>query len=101
MVARFPRSDLEKIGDRLEQVEAILVHQGVLSIRLIAARKLLSPLDSTILPTRSMRKLLISILETMLRLNGETATGADLAGLLREIEDLRRAVQTRQADVTS
>ena len=91
------RTDLEKIGDRLEQVEAILAYEGALTRRLIAVRELLS--HSAALPTRGMRKRWIAILETMLKLDANVATAAQVADLLRQIESLRRAVRAHEADI--
>ena len=96
-----PRSELEKIGDRLEQVEAILAYVGPLHRRLVAVRSLLSPSGSAILPTRSMRKRWTDILETMLKLDAKVATPAEVADLLRQVEHLRRAVRAHEADIVS
>jgi hypothetical protein len=93
------RTDLEKIGDRLEQVEAILAYEGALTRRLIAVRELLGHSDSAALPTRSMRKRWIDLLETMLKLDANVATAGDVANLLRQIENLRRAVRGHEADI--
>ena len=76
------RTDLEKIGDRLEQVEAILAYEGALTRRLIAVRVLLSHSDSAALPTASMRKRWIGILESMLKLDAKVATAAEVCGSL-------------------
>ena len=96
-----PRSELEQIGDRLEQVEAILVYEGALHRRLIAARSLLNLSGSALLPTRSMRKQWIEMLETMLKLDAKAATVAEVADLLRQVEILRRAVRAHEADIGS
>ena len=93
------RTALEKIGDRLEQVEAILAYEGALTRRLIGVRELLSRSDSAALPTRGMRKRWIDILETMLKLDANVATTAQGADLLRQIESLRRAVRAHEADI--
>ena len=93
-------SDLERIGDRLEQVEAILAYEGALTRRLIAVRELLSLSDSAALPS-SMRKRWIDILETMLKLDAEDASAADVAELLRQIKSLRRAVRAHEAAIGS
>ena len=93
------RTDLEKIGDRLEQVEAILAYEGALSRRLIAVRELLRLSDSATLPTRSMRERWIDILETMLKLDAKVATAAEAADLLLQVEGLRRAVRAHEAKI--
>ena len=94
-----PRSDLERIGDRLEQVEAILAYEGALHRRLIAARSLLNVSARAALPTRSMRKQWTDMLETMLKLDAKFATAAEAADLLRQVEALRRAVRAHEADI--
>ena len=71
------RTDLEMIGDRLEQAEAILAYEGMLTRRLIAVRELLSQSDTASLPTLSMRKRWIDILETMLKLDANVAVAAE------------------------
>ena len=93
------RSDLEKIGDRLEQVEAILAYVGPLHRRLIAVRSLLNVSGSAVLPTRGMRKRWTDMLETMLRLDAKVATPAEGAELLRQVESLRRAVRAHEANI--
>ena len=93
------RTDFEMIGDRLEQVEAILAYEGVLTRRMIAVRELLSHYDGAALPTLSMRKRWIDILETMLKLDANVATAAEAADLLQQVERLRRAVRAHQADI--
>jgi len=100
-VSGRPRSDLELIGDRLEQVEAILAYEGALHRRLIAVRSPLNLSGSAVLPTRSMRKRWTDLLETMLRLDAKVATPAAAAELLRQIEGLRRAVRAHEADIGS
>ena len=59
----LPRSHLEKIGDKLEQSEAILAYEGVTFHRIAAVRALLRALRSTVMPTLSMRKQWVSIAE--------------------------------------
>ena len=95
------RSDLERISDRLEQVEAILAYEGALHRRLLAVRSLLSGFSSTVFPTHDMRKHWIDILETMLRLDAKVATVAEAAELLQHVERLRRAVRAHEADIGS
>src|SRR5262249_23289321 len=95
------RSDLETIGDRLEQAEAILAYEGALSRRLFAVRKLLSGFDSAVLPTRGMRKRWIGVLETILKLDHQAATAAEVADVVRQIQNLRRAVRAHEADISS
>lgn len=97
----LPRSDLEKIGDRLEQAEAILAYEGTTAHRLSAVRALLSPLGSTVMPTRSTRKQWVGIVETMLQLKHDTATADEAGDLSRQIADLRRAIHAHQADIIS
>jgi hypothetical protein len=97
----WPRSDLEQIGDRLEQVEAILAYEGPLHRRLIAVRSLLNLSGSAVLPTRSMRKRWTDMLETMLRLDAKVAAPAEAAELLRQVESLRRAVRAHEVDIGS
>ena len=93
------RTDLEKIGDRLEQVEAILAYDGALPRRLIAVRSLLNLSGNAALPTRAMRKDWTELLEMMLKLDAKAATPAEVADLLREVERLRRAVRAHEADI--
>jgi hypothetical protein len=100
-VSSQPRSDLELIGDRLEQVEAILTYEGALHRRLLAVRSLLNLSGSAVLPTRSMRKRWTDMLETMLRLDAKAATPAEAEELLRQVESLRRAVRAHEADIGS
>ena len=95
----FPRSELEQIGDRLRQAEAILAYEGALTRRLIAVRELLSRSDSTALPSPNTRKLWADILETMLRLDMMVPAAGEVADLLRQIESLRRAVRAHEADI--
>src|SRR5689334_1227248 len=95
------RTDLERIGDRLEQVEAILAYEGALTRRLIGVRELLSHSDSAALPTRSMRNRWADILETMSKLDAKVASAADVADLLREIETFRRAVRAYETSIGS
>ena len=95
------RTDLEMIGDRLEQAEAILAYEGTLTRRLIAVRELLSLSDSGTLPTRAMRKHWTDILETMLKLDAHVAAAADVADVLRQVEALRRTVRAHEADIGS
>ena len=97
----WPRSELENIGDRLEQVEAILAYEGPLHRRLIAVRSLLNLSARAALPTRAMRKDWTELLETMLKLDAKVATPAEAADLLRQVEMLRRAVRAHEADIGS
>ena len=95
----LPRSDLEVIGDRLEQAEAILAYEGALGRRLTAVRSLLSHSGGAALPTRSMRKQWTEILETMLKLDAKVATPGEAAELLRQVESLRRAVRAHEGHI--
>ena len=95
----IPRSELEQIGDRLEQAEAILAYEGALPRRLSAVRSMLSQYNSGALPTSSMRKRWTEILETMLKLDAKFASAAEAAELLQRIKDLRKAVRAHEGIV--
>jgi hypothetical protein len=92
-------SDIKRIGDRLEQVDAILACEGGLHRPLSAVRSLLSGFSGTAFPTHDMRRRWIDMLETMLRLDAKVATVAEAADLLRHVEQLRRAVRAHEADI--
>lgn len=96
----LPRSDLEKIGDKLEQAEAILAYEGGTFHRLAAVRALLRTLNSTVMPTLSMRKQWVGIVETTLRLKHDMATADEVVDLSRQIADLRRAIRAYEADIS-
>jgi hypothetical protein len=96
----LPRSHLEQIGDKLEQAEAILAYNGGSSHRLAAVRALLSPLGSAVMPSLSMRKRWVGIVETMLRLKHDMATADEVADLSRQIVDLRRAVRAHEVHIS-
>ncbi len=94
------RSDLEKMGDRLEQAEAILAYDGASSHRLAAVRALLRTLSSTVMPTPSMRKQWVAIAETMLLLKQDMATTVEVADLSRQIATLRQAIRAHEVDIS-
>ena len=92
------RFDLEEIGDRLEQVEAILAYAGAGSRRLIAVRVLLQDYKLENMPTRGLREKWLAIIEAMLKLDS-SATDDQLGDLRQQIADLRGAVHAYQSKV--
>ena len=93
------RSDLEEIGDRLEQVEAILAYAGAGSRRLIAVRALLQDYKAENMPTRGIREKWVAIIEAMLKLD-RSATDDQLRDLRRQVADLRGAVHAYQSNLS-
>ena len=93
------RSDLDEIGERLEQVEAILAYAGAGSRRLIAVRALLQDYKAENMPTSGMRQKWVAIVEAMLKLDN-SATDDQLRDLCRHIADLRGAVHAYQSHLS-
>ena len=93
------RSDIDEIGDRLEQVDAILVYAGAGSRRLIAVRVLLQDYKAENMPTRGMREKWVAIIGAMLKLD-RSATDDQLEDLRRQIADLRGMVHAYQSNLS-
>src|SRR5262249_40130065 len=85
------RSNLEEIGDRLEQVEAILAYAGAGSRRLGAARELLQAYKPETMPTRGRGETWVATIEAMLKLD-RSPTDDQLRDLGRQIASLRGAL---------